>query len=148
MVQNAQAGGGLKPNIQSPAAICEYAQNAGFEGADLITAVAIALLESGGNANAYNPELLAQARNGAPDGQGSMGLWQIYLFEHPEFAAENLYDPQTNANAAHHVYEVAGNSFSPWSTLEVLNAGGPSAKAAFSQAQSAVDDDSGDDESV
>jgi hypothetical protein len=147
MPGNAQVVGGGNANIQSPAAICEYAQNAGFKDEDLINAVAIALLESGGNANAYNPELLAQARNGAPDGEGSMGLWQIYRFEHPEFAGQNLYDPQTNADAAYSVYLKAGKSFAPWSTLKVLNAGGPSAQTALNAAQTAVDD-SEDEEDV
>src|SRR5580700_1059943 len=97
--------------ILTPAQISLYAQNAGFSGADLQTAVAIALAESGGNPVTYNPETAA----GTPDGEGSYGLWQIYLNAHPEFAMENLYDPQTNANAAYSVYSAAGG-FSPWST--------------------------------
>lgn len=109
---------GNTPNFQSPSSIYGYAANAGFSGSDLVTAVAIALAESGGNANAYNPELAAQALNGAPDGQGSAGLWQIYQFAHPEFEGEDLYDPQTNANAAFSVYSDAGNSFSPWTTFK------------------------------
>ena len=88
-----------------------YAAAAGFSGADLATAAAVALAESGGNPSAYNPETAA----GTPDGQGSYGLWQIYLNAHPEFAGLNLYDPQTNANAAYQVYAAAGG-FSPWST--------------------------------
>ncbi len=111
---------GQSPNFQSPSAIYGLAINAGFEGSDATTAVAIALAESSGNAGAYNPEYSAQALNGAPDGKGSFGLWQIYLFEHPEFEGQNLYDPQTNANAAFSVYEAAGNSFKDWTTL-----GGP-----------------------
>ena len=92
--------------------IAQYAAAAGFSGADLVTAVAIALAESGGNPQAYNPETAA----GAPQGQGSFGLWQIYLAEHPEFAGEDLTDPQTNANAAYSIYAIAGNNFHPWST--------------------------------
>jgi len=94
--------------------IASYAQQAGFDGSDLITAVAIALAESGGNARAYNPETAA----GAPEGQGSYGLWQIYLYAHPEFSGDDLYDPQVNANDAYEVYSKAGNSFSPWSTFK------------------------------
>ena len=97
--------------ILTPAQIAAYAQNAGFTGADLQTAVAIALAESGGNPVTYNPETAA----GTPDGEGSYGLWQIYLNAHPEFAMQNLYDPQTNANDAYAVYAAAGG-FSPWST--------------------------------
>lgn len=93
--------------------ITTYAQNAGFEGDDLNTAVAIALAESSGNPRAYNAEVAANT----PVGKGSYGLWQIYLKAHPEFANEDLYDPQTNANAAYAVYLAAGGSFSPWSTF-------------------------------
>jgi len=89
------------------------ASQAGFSGADLATAVAVALAESSGNPEAYNPERAA----GAPEGQGSFGLWQIYLHAHPEFAGQNLFDPQTNAVAAYAVYSAAGNSFHPWSTF-------------------------------
>jgi Lysozyme like domain len=97
--------------ILTPAQISYYAQNAGFAGQYLITAVAIALAESSGNTNAYNPETAARTTQG----QGSYGLWQIYLSAHPEDAGENLYDPQTNANAAFAIYSDAGG-FSPWST--------------------------------
>jgi Lysozyme like domain len=99
----------------TPAQIQAVAANAGFSGADLATAVAIALAESNpsGNENSYNPE--TNAPGGTPKGQGSYGLWQIYLKMHPEFAGENLYDPQTNANAAYQIYSAAGG-FRPWST--------------------------------
>ena len=93
--------------------ILTLASNAGFSGADLATAAAIALAESGGNPNDYNPE--TAARGGTPQGQGSFGLWQIYLKAHPEFAGQNLYDPQTNANAAYSVYSHRGG-FRDWVT--------------------------------
>jgi Lysozyme like domain len=93
--------------------IIPYAQNAGFQGDDLDTAVSIALAESSGNPNAYNPETAA----GTPQGQGSYGLWQIYLKAHPEYSGQNLYDPQTNANAAFALYQQSGG-FSPWSTYQ------------------------------
>ena len=92
--------------------IATYAAQAGFTGTDLVISVAVALAESGGNARAYNPEKQA----GTATGKGSYGLWQIYLEAHPEFANQDLYDPQTNADAAFSVYSKAGNSFSPWST--------------------------------
>src|SRR5271163_4681913 len=97
----------------SPAQIAQYAAAAGFTGNDLLTAVDIALAESGGNPAAYNPE--TAAAGGTPQGQGSYGLWQIYLKMHPEFAGANLADPQTNANAAYSIYAIAGG-FTPWST--------------------------------
>jgi hypothetical protein len=109
------AGMGDAGNLLTPAQIRYYAQNAGFSGSDLDTAVAIALAESSGNARIYNPE--PGAAGGTPQGQGSYGLWQIYLKDHPEFAGQDLYDPQTNANAAFSVYSSAGG-FRPWSTFK------------------------------
>jgi len=94
--------------------IVALAAGAGFSGDDLITAVSIALAESGGNPQAYNPERQA----GTAQGYGSFGLWQIYLKKHPEFAGTNLFDPQTNASAAFAVYRQAGGSFQPWSTFK------------------------------
>jgi hypothetical protein len=96
----------------SAAQIAQYASNAGWSGSDLATAVAIALAESGGNPQAYNPETAA----GAPVNKGSYGLWQIYLNAHPEYAGDNLYDPQTNANDAYEIWQNAG--FSAWSTYK------------------------------
>jgi len=94
--------------------IARVARKAGFRGEDLATAVAIAYAESGGDARAYNPETAA----GTPPGEGSYGLWQIYLKAHPEFKGLDLFDPQTNANTAFRVYQQAGNSFRPWSTFK------------------------------
>lgn len=109
-----QFWGQISAGVSNLTGIAGYASNAGFTGTDLLTAVAIAYAESGGNPNAYNPETAASA----PIGKGSFGLWQIYLNAHPEFAGENLYDPQTNANAAYSIYQAAGYSFSPWSTFK------------------------------
>lgn len=91
--------------------IITVAQNAGFSGEDLVTAVAVAMAESGGDPNAFGD---------AGIGQGSFGLWQINSKFHPEFGPDftTLYDPQTNANAAYSVYSAAGNSFTPWSTFK------------------------------
>lgn len=96
----------------SASQIAALASSAGFQGEDLITAVAIALAESGGDPNAHGDLTLP--------GSGSYGLWQIYAHSHPEFGPDftQLYDPQTNANAAFSVYSAAGNSFTPWSTFK------------------------------
>jgi len=102
----------MSQKLQIPQIIA-LAQLAGFSGDDLPTAVAVALAESSGNPQAYNPERAA----GAPEGQGSFGLWQIYLHAHPEFRGQNLFDPQTNAAAAYAIYAAAGHSFRPWSTF-------------------------------
>lgn len=94
----------------SPAQIAVYAQQAGFTGQDLISAVAIAIAESSGNPKANGDTNLTPG--------GSVGLWQINLAAHPEFAGLDLTDPQTNANAAYSVYMAAGYSFYPWSTYK------------------------------
>lgn len=94
--------------------IAQVASDAGFTGYDLNVAVAVALAESGGNTEAYNPEVAA----GTPAGQGSYGLWQIYAKVHPEFNSWNLFDPSANAAAAFSVYIGAGQTFLPWSTFK------------------------------
>lgn len=91
--------------------IATLASNAGFEGDSLVTATAIGLAESGGNPNAYNPEVGA----GTASGQGSYGIWQVYLADHPTYTPQALLDPQTNATAAYSISS-NGTNFSPWST--------------------------------
>jgi hypothetical protein len=94
--------------------IARLAYDAGFRGQDLLTAVAVAYAESGGDPKNYNPETAA----GTPPGMGSYGLWQIYRKAHPEFADWDLNDPATNARAAFRVWKSAGGSFRPWSTFQ------------------------------
>lgn len=84
------------------------ASAAGFQGQDLDTAVAVAMAESSDNPDAA----------GDPQFGGSYGLWQINLRWHPQYTAEQLDDPQTNANAAYAIYKEAGHSFIPWSTFK------------------------------
>jgi hypothetical protein len=104
-------------DLQDAAAqLATLAANAGFSGPDLATAVAIALAESSGIPTKYNAE--TAARGGTPQGKGSYGLWQIYLNKHPEFAGWDLFDPQTNANAAYSIYSRRGG-FSDWATYSV-----------------------------
>lgn len=103
--------------ILSAEQILQLAANAGFSGPDLGTAAAVALAESypSGNTESYFGEQQA----GAAPGQGSYGLWQIYLTKHPEFDPTQLIaDPQYNANAAFQVYTEAGASFRPWTTFK------------------------------
>lgn len=97
-------------SILSPAQIQGYAANAGFTGNDLATAVAIALAESGGNPNIIGDQSLA------PSNGPSYGLWQINIGSkaNPQFAGQNLLDPQTNANAAYSIYSRFG--FGRWTT--------------------------------
>ena len=93
-------------NEAGPDSIPGYARTAGFSGTNLSIAVAIAYAESAGDPDAVG------------DNGDSIGLWQINLPAHPEYAGANLHDPQTNANAAFAIYQQAGNSFSPWTTFK------------------------------
>lgn len=96
----------------TPNQIAQLAYNAGFRGSALRMAVAIAIAESNGDPNAYNPEIAA----GTPKNHGSRGLWQIYGQAHPEYNSNEMYNPVANAQAAYKVYQQAGNKFTPWST--------------------------------
>lgn len=108
------------PERLSFAALVQLAQNAGF-GADSQTAAAIAMAESGGDPNAYNPEPQdvpgKYDRVSADDGLGSYGLWQIYAAAHPEFNGQDLTDPDTNAGAAFQTY-TNSSGFRAWSTFK------------------------------
>ena len=78
--------------------IAGHAARAGFSGADLAMAIAVALAESGGNPTAHH----------LTSREDSRGLWQINVRAHPEFANSNLYDPATNARAAKAVLNKQG----------------------------------------
>jgi hypothetical protein len=94
----------------SPAQLAAYAAAAGFTGAALNTATAIALAESSGNPFVVGDSNLTPG--------GSVGLWQINLAAHPEYSAADLLNPQANANAAFQVYQDAGGQFTPWTTFK------------------------------
>jgi Lysozyme like domain len=96
-------------NKLSASDIATYASNAGFP--DVVTAVAIALAESGGDPSAVGDKTLA------PTNGPSIGLWQINIGSkaNPQYANANLTDPQTNANAAYAIYVQQG--FQAWSTF-------------------------------
>ena len=95
--------------------IGRLAKNAGFAGDDLLTAVAIAYAESGGDPNARGDRTDPSDPNTAT----SYGLWQIHFTVHPETYHNNpaeLFDPQTNAYAAYMIYVKSGNAFTDWTT--------------------------------
>lgn len=112
---------GLSDVILSPGMILTLARRAGFSSTRKVNgmpedrmAVAISLGESGGNYFAHNKI--------PPD--DSYGLWQINMLgslgpaRRQQFGIEeneDLFDPLTNARAAHMVFVEAGNSFRPWS---------------------------------
>ena len=84
----------------------EYLTAAGFLGADLNTANAIAGAESKYNTTAV----------GGPnkDGTYDYGLMQINSIHNPTAAQKT--DGAANALMAYQIYQAAGNKFTPWST--------------------------------
>jgi cell wall-associated NlpC family hydrolase len=109
-------------NVQLSAnQLAGYAQNAGFTGTAITTAVAIALAESGGNTWAIDND-----SNGSQD----QGLWQIntvHAAAYPGMVRDPsgssratsgtsvMFDPATNARAAFGISS-GGTNFGPWST--------------------------------
>lgn len=92
-------------------------RQAGFSGAGLNTAYAIAMAESGGNAKAFN--------GNAKTGDKSYGLFQINMLggmgpeRRKQFGLSNdaeLYDAVTNAKIAYKMSK-GGTSWTPWSTF-------------------------------
>jgi hypothetical protein len=89
--------------------VIQVAQNAGFTGTGLVTAVAVAEAESG-----FDPN--NQCLNCFPGvTENSQGLWQINIDANPQYASSNLYDPATNAAIAYQMSK-GGTSWTPWST--------------------------------
>jgi hypothetical protein len=94
--------------LLSPPAIADAARNAGWSGADVTTATAIALAESGGAPGATHHNT-----NGTTD----YGLWQINSVHASALAQGDWRVPADNARMAHKVWADAGNSFTPWVTF-------------------------------
>lgn len=86
--------------------VARAANNAGFRGQDLITAVAVALAESQGNPTAHR----------VTSREDSRGAWQINIRPdaHPEYANANLYDLDVAARAALAIQQSRG--WREWST--------------------------------
>jgi hypothetical protein len=98
----------------TPAQIAGYARQAGFSGPALVTAVAVALAESGGRTDATNVN-----RNGSTD----RGVWQLNDKAHPWVTSINWQDPAANAAGAYRIYREAGGTFRPWVTFTNGSAG-------------------------
>lgn len=107
--KSADCGPGDKGKVPplSRAALVTLATQAGFQGAAVDVAVAIALAESGGYPEA----------SGDPLCGASLGLWQVNVRAHPQYKAnpDVLFDPATNAKAAYEISK-GGLDWSPWST--------------------------------
>ena len=122
-------GDALYPfNKLSASDIASYATQAGFTGDDLVTSVAIALAESGGDPNVIG------------DNGTSIGLWQIHYTVHPEFDSARLTDPAYNASCAYALYTRRSGSFSDWSVFTQVDpsTGVPPYIAFLPTAQAAV----------
>ena len=91
----------------SPAELYAVHMAAGFDASAAVIMAAIALAESGGVPNAWNPV--------PPD--DSLGIDQINMLAHgTRFGTKDqLVDPLTNARAAYALSN-GGTSFTPWST--------------------------------
>lgn len=89
--------------------IAALARKAGFTGADIPIAVAVAFAESGGNPNSVN----RANRNGSVD----YGLMQINSVHSALLRTGNWADPATNMRMAYRVFADAGKRWTPWATF-------------------------------
>lgn len=87
-------------NKLSVPAIRDKAAQAGFRGDALRIAVAVAMAESGGDADIYN-------------GTCCYGLWQINALVHKRFTPQQLRDPLINAKEAFRISS-GGRNWRPW----------------------------------
>lgn len=88
----------------NPSAVAQAAYAAGFRGAALVTAVAVAGAESGFGANL------------GPSPTNDYGDWQINSPSHPQYSTSKLLsDPTYNAQAAFAISS-GGTNWAPWST--------------------------------
>ncbi len=92
-------------NILKPEQIALVAKKAGFSGENLVIAVAVAMAESGSNADAI--------------GRNTYGLWQILSYAHPNMIdpaspdASRWFDPYVNAGFAWSISN-HGATWRPW----------------------------------
>ncbi len=86
--------------------IARVAVVAGFKGQAAVTAVAVALAESSGNAKALSPP--------NRDGSRDRGLWQINNKAHPEISDAQAFTPGSAAKAAYAISS-GGKNWKPWS---------------------------------
>ena len=112
-------------NVLTPEQVAMAAQQAGFSGSKLVTAVAVAMAESTCNANA-----VSRSR--------AYGLWQILARAHPDLIrssdpnASRWFDPFVNARFAWKVSS-GGKNWRPWTTYT-----GGSYKKYLTRARAAV----------
>lgn len=90
-----------KQKLMTKSELQTLAETVGFP--DSNVAAAVALAESGGDPNAIGD-----------DGR-SIGLWQIFVLAHPQYSAEEMFDPIANARAAFEISQ-HGKNWRPWTT--------------------------------
>ena len=87
--------------------LTDAARNAGFSGAALVTAVAVALAENSGR--------LLRAVNTNPGGSRDRGPWQINDQAHPEVSDACAFSLDCSAGAAFQISS-QGRTWQPWTT--------------------------------
>lgn len=100
----------------SPEQIAQLAYNAGFRGQALVTAVAVALGESGGRPDAMGDTTIQTGTWGP-----SVGLWQVRSIKR-ETGKGSTRDQQANLNPARNAraaFEISGGgkNFGPWTVF-------------------------------
>jgi len=106
-------------NVSNLPMVINAAKQAGFTGASLITAVAIAAAESG-----FDPDAMGDVNLQNQTWGPSVGLFQIrslhnpLAYSYPDTlrVADALRDPVYNAQAAYAISK-KGTDFAPWSTF-------------------------------
>lgn len=90
------------------AQIAQYARQVGFPESQIPTAVAIAMAESSGRANAVN--------NANSNGSSDYGLMQINSIHSNLLSQYDWKDPLQNMQMAYQIWKDAGGKWTPWST--------------------------------
>lgn len=98
---------GAQPRVEplTPTQVAKAAYAAGWRGADLVIAVAVAKAES-----TWNPTAINENTNGSVD----YGLFQINSIHNAILARGDWRDPAANAVMAYQVWTDAGSSWRPW----------------------------------
>lgn len=104
----------------SYAAAAGWANN-GVYGGNLVTATAVCVAESGGNATIYycdgNGTVGTYPPVHCPGGSYDRGLWQLNSKAQPQVTDACAFQPSCNANAAYAI-SAQGATFSPWAVYD------------------------------
>src|SRR6266705_3005021 len=104
----------------APHAAAGWANNGNF-GGNLVTATAVCVAESGGNASIYycdgNGTVGTYPPVTCPGGAYDRGLWQVNSKAWPQVPDSCAFQPACNADAAYAI-SVQGATFSPWAVYD------------------------------